>query len=253
MISAFFLFLLRCLSPCGLARGSFGIGLAACAMLAGCAGRPPLAETGEKAYALMPAAGKDPNAQLDYLIGPLDVLKISVFQEKDLTIEEVPVDASGNIIYPLIGQIHVADHSSADISKTIADRLGARFLVNPQVSVLIKTSSAQKVTVDGEVREAGVYQLQGATTLMQAVAMAKGASANAKLDEVLIFRTIGNTRYAARFDLGDIQSGYAADPQIRANDIVVVGLSRGKALFGSILAIAPTLTTAFLAIQQSTQ
>lgn len=225
--------------------------LAVLVALQACAsGPPPLAETGQAAYRLMPPAGQDPNARADYQIGPLDVLTITVFQEKDLSLEEVPVDAGGNIIFPLIGQIHVAGMSSADVSRLIAARLKERFLVNPQVSVLIKTSVSQKVTVDGEVKEAGVYPLQGQTSLMQAVAMAKGASDIAKMEQVVVFRTIGNTRYAAQFNLEDIQNGRAADPLIRADDIVVVGRSSKRAFVRTLLAIAPTLTTAFVAIQQ---
>ncbi len=229
-------------------------GVAALAMLLGlqgCASGPaPLAETGTAAYRLIPPVGQDPNASADYLIGPLDVLTITVFQEKDLSLEEVPVDASGNIIFPLIGQIQVAGKSSAEVSRLIGSRLGERFLVNPQVSVLIKTSVSQKVTVDGEVKESGVYALQGQTSLLQAVAMAKGASDVAMLEQVVVFRTIGNTRYAAMFDLDAIQNGRAADPQIRADDIVVVGRSSKKVFIRNLLAAAPALTTAFVAIQQ---
>lgn len=220
-------------------------------LLQGCASGPaPLAETGDAAYRLMPPAGQDPNARVDYLIGPLDVLTISVFQEKDLSLEEVPVDASGSIIFPLIGQIQVAGKSSAEVSRLIASKLGERFLVNPQVSVLIKTSVSQKVTVDGEVKEAGVYALQGQTSLLQAVAMAKGASDVAKLEQVVVFRTIGNTRYAAQFNVDDIQLGRAPDPQIRADDIVIVGRSSKRVFIRNLLAAAPALTTAFVAIQQ---
>lgn len=231
------------------ARRMASLALASALALQGCSSELPKAAVGVEAYKLMPAA-QDPNKRLDYLIGPLDVLSITVFQEKDLSFEEIPVDASGNIIFPLIGQIQVSGKSSAEVSRLIAARLGERFLVNPQVTVLIKTSVSQKVTVDGAVSEAGVYQLQGPTSLVQAVAMAKGTTDIAKLEQVVVFRTIGDTRYAAMFNLDDIQSGRADDPQIRANDIVIVGRSSKKQFFRNLLAIAPSLTTAFVAISQ---
>lgn len=222
-------------------------------MAGGCSSSPPpLAATGSKAYDIIPAATADPNGRVEYMIGSLDVLSISVFQEKDLSIEEVPVDASGSIIFPLIGQVQVAGKSSSEVAQLIASRLGERFLVNPQVSVLVKTSVSQKVTVDGEVKEPGVYPLQGDTTLMQAVAMAKGATGVASVDKVIVFRTVGDTRYAALFDLAAIRSGRGADPQIRANDVVYVGLSRRRAFMRDLVALAPTLTTAFVAVQQIT-
>ncbi len=221
--------------------------------MAGCASREPLAASGAKAYELMPADGDISRTHLEYEIGPLDVLSITVFQEKDLTLSEVPVDASGDILFPLIGRVHVAGRTSAQISLEIASRLGERFLVNPQVSVLVKTAVSQKVTVDGEVKQAGVYPLQGETTLMQAIALAQGAGDTAKLDQVVVFRQVGTQRYAARFNLADIQDGYANDPRIIGGDTVVVGQSHNKVLLRTILAIAPTLTTAFVAVSQITR
>lgn len=224
--------------------------LVLCAVITGCANREPLAVSGTEAYAVMPANGDLSRGRLEFQIGPLDVLSINVFQEKDLTLDEVPVDASGDIIYPLIGRLHVAGRTSAQVSSEIASRLGERFLVNPQVSVLIKTAVSQKVTVDGQVNQAGVYPLQGETTLIQAVALAQGASDTAKLAQVIVFRQIGNERYAAKFNLADIRDGYAPDPRILGGDTVIVGQSRSKVLLRSVLAIAPTLTTAFVAVSQ---
>lgn len=233
-----------------LQRVAFTSVFAAASVVSGCATRQPLAASGEKAYALMPSNGNLARSRLEYQIGPLDVLSVNVFQEKDLTLADVPVDAGGDIIYPLIGKLHVAGRTSAQVSSEIAARLGQRFLVNPQVSVLIKTAVSQKVTVDGQVKQAGVFPLQGETTLLQAVALAQGLSETAKLEQVVVFRQIGDQNLAAKFDLAAIRDGYAADPRIVGGDIVIVGQSRSKTLLRTVLAIAPTLTTAFVAIQQ---
>lgn len=222
-------------------------------LAAGCATREPRAVEGRQAYALIPANSDPARARVEYEIGPLDVLSITVFQEKDLTLSEVPVDASGDVLYPLIGRVHVAGRTSAQVSDEIATRLEKRFLVNPQVSVLIKTAVSQKVTVDGQVKQAGVYQLQGETTLVQAVAMAQGVSDAAKLEQVVVFRQLNGQRYAAKFNLADIEDGYADDPRILGGDTVVVGVSRSRVLLRTVLTIAPTLTTAFVAVSQITR
>jgi len=80
--------------------------------------------------------------------------------------------------------------------------------------------------------------------------LAQGANDTAKLDQVVVFRQVGDQRYAAKFNLGDIQDGYAPDPRIRGGDTVIVGQSRNKVVMRTILAIAPTLSTAFVAISQ---
>ena len=92
-----------------------------------------------------------------YQIGPLDVLKISVFQEPDLSLEEAPVDAGGNIVFPLIGQVRAAGKTSIQLGEDIAERLEARYLVDPQVNVIVSRSASQKITVEGAVKSPGVF------------------------------------------------------------------------------------------------
>src|SRR3546814_3916383 len=79
----------------------------------------------------------------------------------DLSLEEVPVDASGNILFPLIGQVSVSGKTSTELSNAIAERLGERYLVDPQVSTIVSTSASQNVTVEGAVNKPGVFPLQG--------------------------------------------------------------------------------------------
>lgn len=221
-------------------------------VVAGCSTMEPRAASGAEAYKLVPPLSAAAPL-VDYEVGPLDVLTISVFQEKDLSFEEVPVDASGNILFPLIGQITVSGRTTTGVSELIAQRLGDRFLVNPQVTVFVKTSVSQKVTVDGEVKEPGVYKLQGKTSLIQAVAMAKGTTPIARLNEALVFRTIEGTPHVARFDLEAIRKGMAPDPQILASDTVVIGYSRAKSTFRDIIGVAPALASGFVALAQIAQ
>src|SRR3546814_19742091 len=70
---------------------------------------------GEDAYANFPSSSQSAVAS-EYRIGPLDVLKITVFQEPDLSAEEVPVDASGNILLPLLGQMEAAGKTGTELS-----------------------------------------------------------------------------------------------------------------------------------------
>lgn len=225
-------------------------GLLGCCLLVTACSRPDL-PAGPEAYKVIPAAAALGSSQVDYKIGPLDELSITVFREPDLSLDEVPVDASGNIIFPLIGQLFVAGKTSTEISDMIRTRLGERFLVDPQVSVIVKSSVSQKVTVEGQVTEPGVFELQGQTTLLQALAMAKGPTRVAKLDQVIIFREMDGQRYAAMFNVDDIRKGRAADPQILGNDTVVIGLSGAKALYRDFMTVAPLLTTVFVALEQN--
>lgn len=188
------------------------------------------------------SAAATPAAPTEYRIGPLDKLSIVVFQVKDLTLEGVQVDGSGQMSLPLIGSVLAAGKTTQELSVEIADRLRGRFLQDPQVSIWVQEAVSQKVTVDGAVREPGVYTMSGPTTLLQAVAMAKGPDAKyANLTRVAIFRTINGQRNAAVFDLKAIRAGKAEDPEIRGNDVVVVESSALKGMFREILGALPGL------------
>lgn len=176
-----------------------------------------------------------------YLIGPTDVLKISVFQVPDLSFDQLRVDSSGNIQMPLIGTIHAEDLTPGQLSELLRTQLGARYLQNPQVSVTVVESASQKVTIDGDVTKPGVYEMRGRTTLIQAVAMAEGPTRTADLTSVAIFRMVDGQRMVAVFDLRAIRNGEMQDPVILGDDVVVVDRSRLNAAMREILSAVPAL------------
>lgn len=112
---------------------------------------------------------------------------------------------------------------------------------DPQVTVSVTESSSQKITVDGAVTEAGVFEMKGRTTLQQAVAMAKGATRTADLRNVAVFRTVDDQRTVAVFDLIAIRMGEAPDPVLMGDDIVVVDTSQMSVLLREALAALPGL------------
>ena len=158
----------------------------------------------------------------NYRIGPRDQLNVEVFGAPELT-RAGEVDAAGNLSFPLIGSVVAAGKTPKEVAQSIEAGLRGRYLKNPTVTVNITKAVAQTFTVDGAVRDPGVYPVAGRMTLQQAIASAKGAGDIANLNNVVIFRTVNNQRLAALFSLKAIRAGRASDPQIYANDIVVVG------------------------------
>lgn len=207
--------------------------------VAGCAQSLPSLPQGEAAYAAMPA--RSPGQVRDYRIGALDTLAISVFQEPDLSMKDVAVDASGSVVLPLAGKIQAAGHTPSDLATEIERRLAEGYIINPRVSVQVQSSASQRIAVSGAVTEAGVFEIKGSTTLLEAIAMAKGLSRTARLNDAVVFRQIGGERKGALFNLQRIQRGEAADPEILAGDTVVVGSSNIKAAWRDLLTAAPLL------------
>ncbi len=173
-----------------------------------------------------------------YKIAPLDTLAIKVFKMPDLS-GDYEVDLTGQISVPLIGSFTAANFTTSQLDEQLTQKLGAKYLENPDVSVGIKSSTSRSVTVDGAVNKAGGFPVNGPVTLMQAVAQAGGATAEANVRRVAIFRQIDGKRQAAAFDLASIRRGEMDDPQVYAGDIVIVDGSSIKALQKKILGTLP--------------
>jgi len=165
-----------------------------------------------------------------YRIGALDQIAITVFDAPELA-REGAVDAAGNFSMPLIGSVEAGGKTPAELGEIIATKLRGRYLKNPQVAVNIKEVVAHTVTIDGSVRQPGVYPVVGKMTLQQAVATAKGADDSADIDKIIVFRTVGGQKMAAMYNLRDIRSGRYKDPEIYGNDIVVVGENSARRFF----------------------
>ncbi len=183
-----------------------------------------------------------------YLIGAFDKLTIDVFGIEELSKKEVQTDASGRISFPLAGIVEAAGRTPAELEQILKDRLRSNFVRNPQVTVNLKETVSQVITVDGEVKEPGLYPVVGRMTLMRAVATAKGTSEYAKLDNVVIFRTVKGQNMAALYNLKAIRRGNYADPEVFANDVVVVSDSQARRIFKDALQIVPTLTYVVVAL-----
>jgi polysaccharide export outer membrane protein len=166
-----------------------------------------------------------------YRIGPDDTLDITVFQVPELT-RTVQVDASGQFILPLVGRVQAAGHTADEISALLTEKLQGRYLNDPLITVMVKQAVSQRVTVDGAVIKPGVYNLNGPTTLLQALALANGPDPKvANLRKVAIFRSEGGERHGRVYDLARIRQGKAPDPEVQADDIVVVDASGTRSFF----------------------
>ncbi len=214
----------------------------AAALLAGCGGpRMDVAQMTAARPVDLPSARVVATAPAEYRIGVGDKLDVRVFQVEDLSFEELVVDTSGNINMPLIGAVRGAGRTAGEMSSDIAERLAARYLRDPQVTVTVKEAANQKITVDGAVTKPGVYEMRGSTSLLQAVAMAEGPTRVADLTKVAVFRMVDGQRSVAVFDLAAIRQGRASDPQVLGDDVIVVDTSRLNSTLREVVAAVPAL------------
>lgn len=177
----------------------------------------------------------------DVPIGPLDVLKISVFRVPDLS-GEYQVDARGMIDLPLLGNVAVRDLNSDTLARELERQYGAKYLQNPEITVRIQTTNQLNVTIEGGVNAPGVYSLPGKTTLTGAVALARGINpADSNPKRIAIFRKQDGKTVAAAFDLISIRHGDMVDPMIYPGDTIVVDASRIRSIYRDLLQTLPAI------------
>ena len=176
-----------------------------------------------------------------YLLQPGDKLSVNIFQEEDLSVRELQVDQAGMITLPLVGDMQAAGQSPGQLSRAIETAYGNRYLRNPQANVVLLEAIKRTVSIEGQVKEPGVYEVQPGYTMLSSLALASSPLPDAKLDEILVFRTVNGERLGGRFDATEIRAGRMHDPLILPGDVVVVGFSSVRGIYRDILQAAPII------------
>jgi polysaccharide export outer membrane protein len=163
-------------------------------------------------------ATDDPN----YVIGPQDVLDISVWKEPELT-RPVPVRPDGKISMPLLNDVQAAGRTPLQLAADITAGL-KKFVTDPQVTVIVTTINSQRVFILGEVTRAGAYPLLPNMTVLQALSSAGGFTQYANLKKIYLLRVEEGKQVKHPFNYKDVLSGKAADQNIfvKAGDTIVV-------------------------------
>jgi len=157
-----------------------------------------------------------------FVIGPEDILTIFFWREKELS-GEVTVRPDGNITLPLMGEVRAAGSTPAALGEEI-QKLAARFLMDPVVTVIVRQVNSRKVYITGEVQAPGTYPLAGPLTAIQLIALAGGVLEFAKTDEITIIRQEQNQTRVYRFNYDRIARGQSLEQnlELRPGDTVVV-------------------------------
>jgi polysaccharide export outer membrane protein len=122
----------------------------------------------------------------DYIIGPEDILEISVWRNPDLS-REVMVRPDGRISLPLIGDVTAVGSTTSELRDDITEKLKA-YKENPTVAIVVKAVNSYYFYVQGAVGSIGKFPLLSRTTLLQALALAGGLAPDAVRSRITIFR-----------------------------------------------------------------
>jgi polysaccharide export outer membrane protein len=158
----------------------------------------------------------------EYKIGPLDVLRVDVWKEAEVS-RVVPVRPDGKISLPLLNDVQAAGLTAMELSKVIGDGLKA-FMNNPQVTVTVNEINSRRVYVTGEVVKAGALALLPNMTVLQALSSTGGFTQFAKLKGIYVLRVEDGKQVRHPFNYKDVVGGKKPeqDIQLRAGDVIVV-------------------------------
>jgi polysaccharide export outer membrane protein len=157
-----------------------------------------------------------------YVIGPDDILNIVYWRDKDMS-AEVAVRPDGLITLPLLNDVQAAG-LTPDQLREFLTRAAAKFVEDPNVSVVVKTINSRKVFVMGLVAKPGPYPLSGPTTVMQALSMAGGIQEFADSKNILIMRNEDGRPVAHRFNYKEVlkRKNLKQNIELKPGDTVVV-------------------------------
>ncbi len=182
-------------------------------------------------------AGVPPVWAKDYVIGPRDVLKITVWGQDDLS-RNYNVSAEGTIVFPLLGELRAAGLTETQLGQRVAELLEKDYLVNPQVLVAVAEYRSKKVLVLGEADKPGSYPLMGETTILEIVSQA-GGFGKAAGKQLLLLRPEQRVASAGqglagtsmrRLNIDKIQAGDTAE-NVQVEDGDTIFIPKANAFF----------------------
>lgn len=176
--------------------------------LGGCRGNlralPSATELEEAAYEDLSA----------YVIGPQDILQVSVWRQPELSVDVAIVRPDGKISVPLLDDVQAAGLTPTELKALLADRW-SEYITAPQVTVIVRQINSKVVYVLGEVARQGAIPIRGDFRVVDALAASGGFGAFAGKDQIKIIRTTnGLEQVEFRFNYGDFVNGRDLDQNI---------------------------------------
>lgn len=169
-----------------------------------------------------PPAGKLPDPIVNQQVGPGDVVEVNVVGEDKLP-KEYEIGADGTLLFPYVEPIKVSGLEPREIAQHLRDSLiQAKFLVQPQVQVKVKTYNSKKIQVIGQVGKQGPLPYQDGMTLVQAISAAGWFTPLADTNHVQIIRQVKDGAVNALVSVDAITDNARPDVKLQQGDTIKV-------------------------------
>jgi polysaccharide biosynthesis/export protein len=162
------------------------------------------------------------DATSGYRLEPGDLLTVQVWKEADLS-SEVLIRPDGVLSFPLAGDVTAAGLTVEQL-RTALELKVRRLVPEAAVSVAVKAPQGNRIYVIGKVQRPGDFMMVRPTDVMQAIALAGGATPFADLNDIKVLRRAGDRQTAVSFRYSDVERGRHLDQNIilKGGDTVVV-------------------------------
>lgn len=177
-----------------------------------------------------------------YTLGPLDVIQVEVLDLRvlgEVNVQRAQIDATGQITVPLIGRVACSGLTVEQVRTRVTDRLGAKFLAAPQVSVKVVEYRSKRVAVLGPVTAPGVVLLrENQSTVVEALSLAGGLTDQAGMTALLVREQVGMDLVpVVEIDLEELTNGDMRHNHIvRPGDVIQVQPAERYYLTGFVAA-----------------
>lgn len=161
------------------------------------------------------------HASPEYRLGPEDLLRVSVWENSDLTLDLV-VRPDGKISMPLIQDVTAAGRTTIELAEQIRQKL-TTYIKEPQVSVIVLQINAPKFFVIGNVVRPGTYPLRAETSVLQALSLAGGFTQFASVKNIKLIRNIAGRQEVRKINYNKlIDDGGEGNYILGSGDTIVV-------------------------------
>ncbi len=184
-----------------------------------------LTHAADTKLAAAPASNGTNAVRRDYLLVSSDVVQVKVYQEDDLD-AKVRVARDGTVTLPLLGAVNIGGKTREQAAALIKQRLGDKYLVNPQVTVEIVEYSKRRFTVLGQVQRPGTYEFPGddSVNLLQAISMAGGYTRLGASNKVTVQRGEASEKAIFKLDADSMAKDKNVTVfEIQPDDTITIG------------------------------
>lgn len=171
----------------------------------------------------------------DVLLGPGDVIRVSVYNNPDMTLE-TRVSESGTITFPLLGLVEVGGMPVSGAEKKLSSLLeSGGFLKKAQVNIIVTSLQSQQVSVLGQVNRPGRYPLEGKRSVLELLAQAGGVNADGS-DTISLIRKRNGKTVKEQIDIvGMVHSAdLDRDVELESGDVIYVDRAPRFYIYGEV-------------------